>query len=226
MRNIYSVGMAVLLLTASNLTGCAITSPYWGYVPDSISAPIPFQAWSGSTSALHIECADETTGHGNPSDGEASYIPVATMNPSSSPSLDSTGQAIYPASTKVALPSECWDWFSDYNFWQANVRVVLVNASGRKVPFANYDLDGLSCLGRETGKVGRWNGSVNKGCEMKFANTGDLIPYIVLRIDGYQNGINGLPGLRQAPRKTPATATDVLPSDAPLFTPVPKPPKT
>jgi hypothetical protein len=136
--------------------------------------------------------------------------------------LDSTGAAIYSASKSVALPSECWDWFGDYEFWQANVRVVQLNEEGKKVPFASYDLNGLSCLGRETGKVGRWNGHVNKGCEMKYSNTGAAIPYIVLRIDGYQNGLNGVTTL-QAPRMVPATAADVLPSDAPALTPVPKP---
>ncbi|MET0287919.1 MAG: hypothetical protein ABW352_25745 [Polyangiales bacterium] len=171
----------------STLEGCAITSPHWDYEPASTSAPIPFQAWSPSANALYIECAEETSAHGAPS-GE-SYIAVATLQPGSSPLVDSAGQSIYGASLHVALPTSCWDYFGDYDFWQANVRVVMIDEEGKKVPFTSYDQSGLACLYREITKAGRWNGHVNKNCEYRLSD-GELAPYVVLRIEGYQNGLS------------------------------------
>lgn len=171
------------------LAGCAVTSPYWDYVPDSTSAPIPFQVWSDGTSAVYVECANDTGAHGNPSAGDASYVAAATIHPNTQPSLDSAGAALYSGSTQVVLPSACWKYFSDYDFWQANVRVVRLGSDGKKVPFSNFDKAGLECLGREVGKAASWFGALNKGCEKHFLGSDTATPYIVLRIDGYANGV-------------------------------------
>jgi hypothetical protein len=170
------------------LAGCAITSPHWDYVPASISTPIPFQAWNSSTGPLYVECANDTGAHGSPSAGEASYIAAATLTTSALPSLDSAGNAIHSASKQVTLPRACWKYFGSYDFWQANVRVVRLQ-DGKKVPLSTYDLKGLECVGRENGKVGRWYGFVGKGCEKKYLGTSTAIPYIVMRINGYNNGL-------------------------------------
>jgi hypothetical protein len=207
----------VLALSAVCLAlcgGCSITSPYWDYVPASITTPIPFQAWTLSTAAHYVECANDTTGHGSPSAGEASYINAATLWPSSQPSLDSVGAAIYSASKQVTLPSACWKYFGDYDFWQANVRVVQLGADGKKQPLRSYDLDGLECLGRENGKVARWNGHLNKGCEKTYLGSSTVIPYIVLRIEGYQNGIEASASAPVSKRSKPLPAlrqSDSLP---------------
>jgi hypothetical protein len=165
------------------ISGCAITSPYWGYVPASTSAPIPFQTWGFNSGARYVECANDTGGHGNPTNGEASYIPVATLYPTTQPSLDSQGAAIYSASKSIPLPSVCWKYF-DYGegYYQANVRVVTLDSSGKKSPLSTFELAGLECLGRETGRAASWSAYFNKGCEMKYLNTNEQIPYIVLRI--------------------------------------------
>ena len=185
-------GRALRFVAGTLLTGlfagCVITSPHWDYVPASISTPIPFQAWNASTTPLFVECADDTGAHGNPSAGEASYIPAATLNTSSLASFDSAGNAIYSASKQVTLPRVCWKYFGSYDFWQANVRVVRLQ-DGKKVPLSTYDLKGLECVGRENGKVGRWYGFVGKGCEKKYLGTSTAIPYIVMRINGYNDGL-------------------------------------
>lgn len=206
---------ALLVATAS---GCSITSPYWGYTPASTSAPIPFQAWNISTSPLYVECANDTTGHGSPTAGEASYIPAATLSTSTLPSLDSLGQAIYSASKNVTLPAVCWKFHSySPSFWQANVRVVTKNADGSKSALQNFDLQGLECLGRENGRVARWNGHVGKNCEHRFSNTNQPTPYIVLRIYGsYERGLRG-PSSALSPSLIPAAlpvqlTPDVQPS--------------
>src|SRR5688572_26011300 len=117
-----NLGSLLLLLAAGQ--GCAITSPFWGYVPDSTSDPIPFQAWASSTAnPVVLECADDTNAHGWPTDGEASYIHVTNIPVSTSVSLDPSGSSVYSASKTLALPNTCWKYFGDYDFWQANIRL-------------------------------------------------------------------------------------------------------
>lgn len=177
--------VAFVLLVAAQ--GCAVTSPFWGYVPDSTSDPIPFQAWAVNTSnSVVLECADDTSAHGWPTDGEASYIHVANIPVSTSPSLDPSGLAVYSASTSLALPATCWKYFGDYDFWQANLRLSQVN-NGSKVIFSSFDAAGLECLGRENGEERSWLGFFDE-CEKRYLNSDDKIPYIVLRIDGFAAG--------------------------------------
>lgn len=176
------------LLSIAGLPACSITSPYWDYVPASTSTPIPFQVFSISNANLQVECANDTNAHGNPANGEASYIWASNLTASSEPSLDSLGNRLYSFSKNVTLPSACWEYFSDWDFWQANVRVVYVNSDGTKVPYSSYDRLGLECLGREVGKAASWFGAVNKGCEKRYLNSTDVIPYIVMRIEGYAAG--------------------------------------
>ncbi len=178
--------MAAIVFVAS---GCVVTSPHWDYEPASTSAAIPFQAWATSnSSAVLVECADDTSAHGWPSDGEASYIFAANLWPSSSASLDPGGSPVYSASGKHALPSTCWKRFNDYGFWQANLRLSQV-IDGEKRIFSSFDKPGLECLGREVGKARQWFGFLNK-CEKRYLGSTDMIPYIVLRIydDGASDG--------------------------------------
>lgn len=203
------------MLAAMALSGCVVTSPYWDYVPASTSAPIPFQAWTTSNAApVIVECATATTGHGNPADGEASYIVAASMPVSASASLDAQGVGMYSASANVALPSDCWDYFGSYDFWQANVRISQTAAwSGevRKVVFSSFDLTGLECLGRENGKRASWFGFLNQGCEKNFLGTSTKIPYIVMRIDGFAAGRSGVrPVSAPTPGDRSAVRPDVL----------------
>jgi hypothetical protein len=181
--------LTLTMMMACLFAGCSITSPYWGYVPASTSTPIPFQVFSVNASELQIECANDTNAHGNPTAGEASYIHVATLSPSSPASLDAAGRSLYSFSASRTLPSACWKYFGSYDFWQANVRVVLVNADGTKVPYSTYDLNGLGCLGREVGKTNNWFGASGKSCEYKYLGTTTPIPYIVMRIEGYAAGL-------------------------------------
>ncbi|MFM2419252.1 MAG: hypothetical protein RL385_3975 [Pseudomonadota bacterium] len=181
--SISAASRAAIVSCLTLIGSCAITSPYWGYVPASTSAPIPFQTWGFNTGTRYVECANDTGGHGNPAAGEASYIPVTTLYPTTQPSLDSQGGAIYSASKSVPLPSVCWKYF-DYGegYYQANVRVVTLDSAGKKSPLSSFDLAGLECLGRETGRAASWSAYLNKGCEMKYLGTTEQIPYIVLRI--------------------------------------------
>jgi hypothetical protein len=184
-----------------------VTSPHWDYVPESTAAPIPFQAWAVSNAnPVKIECANDTSAHGGPAAGEASYILVANVTPSSTASLDPSGGTVYSASTTQALPAACWKYFSDYDFWQANVRLSQV-VDGTKVIFSSFDKPGLECLGKEVGKARSWLGFFDK-CEKRYLGSDDKIPYIVLRIDGYAEG---LPATGSAARAAEAKKARSLP---------------
>jgi hypothetical protein len=184
------------VLALAILSSCAVTSPYWGYVPASTTAAIPVQAWTPYTNApIVVECAQATNAHGGPSPDESAYIVAATIPVSTTANLDSEGTAMYTAAANVTFPSACWDYFGSYDFWQINLRITQVqpNALGSgttKKVFASFDLDGLSCLGSTNGAAGAWYGFVNQGCEKTYLGSDDAIPYIVLRIDGYNNGLN------------------------------------
>lgn len=184
---------AILAVCAAVLPACTVVSPYWGYVPDSTSAPIPFTAYTTQTaSPVVVECATDTSAHGWPTDGEASYTVAASIAVSTYAQRDTTGANMYVASRNVTLPSSCWKYFGDYDFWQANVRVSqmqTVSGSTSKRIFTNHDSSGLQCLGRESGAAGSWLGFVGKGCEHKFLGSDEVTPYIVMRIDGYASGL-------------------------------------
>jgi hypothetical protein len=205
LRHIWTTAIGLGAIAAA-AQGCAISSPHWDYVPASTSAPIPFQAWATSqTNPVVVECADDTNAHGWPTDGEASYVFVANLTPSATASLDPGGSRVYSASGSHALPSTCWKYFGDYDFWQANLRLSQV-VDGSKRIFSSFDKPGLECLGREVGKARQWLGFFDK-CEKRYLGSSDKIPYIVLRIDGYAEGL-GSTAQSQARAKLAAPAAD------------------
>lgn len=192
MRNLVprKVNTAISVAAVALLSGC-FTSPEWDYEPDSITAQMPFQVWTTSASSpVKIECATDTGGHGNPTNGDASYITAANLWPDTHPHYDGFGSIMYSASTMMALPNSCWKYFSAYDFWQANIRMSQL-VSGEQRIFSSFDRTGLECLGRENGKEHSWMGYLTKGCEKTYLGSSTIIPYIVLRIDGYSNGLNG-----------------------------------
>ncbi|HTV20300.1 MAG TPA: hypothetical protein VMG12_16560 [Polyangiaceae bacterium] len=220
-------GVAVVLAAA--LPGCAVTSPHWGYVPASTDAAIPVQAWTAYTdNPVVVECATATSAHGSPTPDESAYIVAANLPVSSADIRDSENNVMHSASGNITMPSSCWDYFGDYDFWQINLRISQVqpNTTGggtTKRIFSSFDLDGLECLGRENGAAASFYGFVGRGCEKTYLGESTQIPYIVLRIDGYENGLAR--DLRRAtpfrPRKSPSSVNpDELQKDAPRVTPI------
>lgn len=187
---------ALLATLGIGASACAVTSPYWGYVPESTSATIPVQAWTPYTSEpVVVECAKATNAHGGPSPDESAYIVAATIPVNGTANLDSEGGAMYTAAANVSIPSDCWDYFGSYDFWQLNLRITQVqpNPIGGgtiKKVFSSFDLNGLSCLGSANGSAGSWYGFLNQGCEKTYLGESEQIPYIVLRINGYSNGLS------------------------------------
>lgn len=203
-----AMSCTIASICLSLLPACTVVSPYWGYVPDSTSAPIPFTAYTPqTTSPVVVECATDTTAHGSPTNGEASYTLAASISVSTYAQRDTTGATMNVASQNVTLPASCWKYFGDYDFWQANVRVSQVQTAPTggttKRIFTNHDLAGLTCLGRENGAAGTWLGFVGKGCEHKFLGSENVTPYIVMRIEGYAEG---LASAASASMSTPASA--------------------
>ncbi|MEO1337689.1 MAG: hypothetical protein AAFV29_18745 [Myxococcota bacterium] len=179
-----------------------------------------------------IECARETTAHGSPRNGDASYRTVTTLWPDSHQHYDSFGSVMYSASTKVALPSECWDYFGSYGFWQANIRISQV-VSGQRRMFTSFDANGLECLGRENGKAQSWTGYLNQGCEKTYLGSTTKIPYLVLRFDGGPDGIaDGASAASPTIQgevmkaKTPSIRADVKPTNIEDITPILSPTDT
>lgn len=218
-----------LVLVAGALPGCAVTSPHWGYVPDSTEAAIPVQAWTAHTgSPVVVECATATTAHGSPSPGESAYVVAANLPVASADIRDSQGNVLHSASANVTIPSSCWDYFGDYDFWQLNLRVSQLqpNTTGggtTKRIFSSFDVDGLECLGRENGAAASFHGFVGQGCEKTYLGESTQIPYIVLRIEGHENGL-ARAGRSVAParaRKDPSTVDPAeRQKNAPRLTPI------
>lgn len=182
------------LLCAFCAGGCAVTSPHWGYVPASTEAPIPVQAWTAHTGApVVVECATDTTAHGSPYPDESAYIVAASLPVSGAENLDAEGAAMHTASGMVSFPSDCWEYFGSYDFWQLNLRVSQIQPASEggttKRIFSSFDVAGLECLGRENGAAASWFGFLGKGCEKTYLGQTNQIPYIVLRIEGHAAGL-------------------------------------
>jgi hypothetical protein len=217
-----------LVLVGGALQACAATSPHWGYVPASTEAAIPVQAWtSHTTNPVVVECATATSAHGSPSPGESAYIVAANLPVAAANVLDSEGNVLHSASASVTMPSQCWDYFGDYDFWQLNLRVSQIQpAPGggtTKRIFSSFDTAGLECLGSTIGAAASFYGFVGQGCEKTYLGEDEQIPYIVLRITGYENGLARARGRAVAPRphKDPSTVDPaVRQKDAPRLTPI------
>jgi hypothetical protein len=223
-----ALGRGAVVLWAAALPGCAVTSPHWGYVPDSTEAAIPVQAWTSyTTNPVVVECATSTNAHGSPP-GESAYILAATLPVSSGDILDSEGNVMHSASGNVTMPSDCWDYFGDYDFWQLNLRVSQVQpattggGTTQRV-FSSFDSAGLECLGSHNGAAASFYGFVGQGCEMTYLGEDTQIPYIVLRIDGYANGLarTSARATPARPRKDPSSVDPAArQKDAPRLTPI------
>jgi hypothetical protein len=222
------LGKAAVLLAGVALQACAVTSPHWGYVPASTEAAIPVQAWTSyTTNPVVVECASATTAHGSPSPGESAYVLAATLPVAAGDILDSEGNVLHSASANVSMPSQCWDYFGDYDFWQLNLRVSQVQpAPGggtTKRIFSSFDTVGLDCLGSSIGAASSFYGFVGQGCEKTYLGEDEQIPYIVLRITGYENGLARARGRAAAPRPhkdREAVDPAVRQKDAPRLTPI------
>jgi hypothetical protein len=223
-----ALGKGAVVLAGAALQACAVTSPYWGYVPASTEAAIPVQAWTSSTTnPVVVECATATNAHGSPDPGESAYIVAANLPVAAGDILDSEANVMHSASGSVTMPSQCWDYFGDYDFWQLNLRVSQVQpAPGggtTKRIFSSFDSAGLDCLGSTNGAAASFYGFVGQGCEMTYLGEDEQIPYIVLRITGYENGLTRASARIGAarPHKDPdAVDPAVRQSDAPRLTPI------
>jgi hypothetical protein len=210
------------------LSACSVTSPHWGYVPESTEAAIPVQAWTAYTAnPVVVECATATGGHGNPSPDESAYIVAASLPVPAAETLDSEGNVLHSVSSNVTIPSQCWDYFDSYDFWQLNLRVSqIVPALGggtMKRIFSSFDIDGLECLGRENGAAASFYGFVDKGCEKTYLGETEQIPYIVLRIEGFANGLARARDIAapSGKKKDPdLVSPDVRQKGAPRVTPI------
>jgi hypothetical protein len=126
------------------------------------------------------------------------------------------------------MPSDCWDYFGDYDFWQLNVRVWQVQPATTgggttKRIFSSFDSAGLECLGSHNGAAASFYGFVGQGCEMTYLGEDTQIPYIVLRIDGYANGLarTSARATPARPRKDPSSVDPAArQKDAPRLTPI------
>jgi hypothetical protein len=217
-----------LALASVALQACAVTSPHWDYVPASTTAAIPVQAWTSyTTNPVVVECATATSAHGSPSPGESAYIVAATLPVAAGDILDSEGNVLHSASANVTMPSQCWDYFGDYDFWQLNLRISQVQpAPGggtTKRIFSSFDNAGLECLGSNIGAPASFYGFVGQGCEKTYLGEDEQIPYIVLRITGYEAGVARAQSAAAA-RRSHKDRGEVDPAlrrkDAPRLTPV------
>jgi hypothetical protein len=184
------------------------------------------QVWTPYTSpSIVVECATATTAHGSPDPDESAYVVATNLTVSSADHFDSSGQTMHSAAAMVTFPSRCWNYFGDYDFWQINLRVSQIVPDGyggtTKRIFSSFDNAGIACLGREVGAAGNWLGFVGKNCEMTYLGSSDLVPYIVLRINGYSAGLGTAAALAPArAKKSPPPAPNQQPSKGLKLTPI------
>ncbi len=175
-KTVFITRTLLAAVLAVSMSGCLLTSPFWGQEFSTHTEAIPLQAWtSNKTAAITFECATAFHGGLYPPFGTPTWIPVANIMPSQNPSYDSLGTAIYSAGVKMALPSSCWRMDTN-NSWYTSIRATQITTSGTTV-YRVFDQAGLSCLGASIGSSGSWLGWT--GCPLTYSNSSNAVPYVI-----------------------------------------------
>lgn len=180
-RNIVTITLVPL-----GLSGCLLTSPFWGQQFSSHTDSIPMQAWTtDNSSPIKFECAQAYHGGIYPPFEEATWHLVQNVTPSNI-SYSPSGDTIYGAGLRKVLPSQCWrsdPAYPDDPRWYAAIRATQAGATAlsARVEFKTFDKAGLECLGRENGKAASWFGWINKGCTYTYYNSDQEVPYVRIR---------------------------------------------
>ena len=117
----------VLSLVVFSLTGCYLTSPYWGQSFDDRTGSIDFQAWTTDNSkAVSFQCAKATHyGLYGSSPVWTAFASVSPAGPGSfdtNPNSDGHNMRVYSVARRTAVPSSCWHYDGVYDKWVTAIR--------------------------------------------------------------------------------------------------------
>lgn len=169
------------------LSGCVLDSPYWAQTFSTTTTAIPIQSWTTDKNHnVKIECSKAYHGGLQPPFGPEEWHLVTDLVPSSNPSYDPAGAAIYSAGTKMTLPAVCWYADGAYSppKYMTALRATQLTSSGSTTVYRVFDLSGLECLGRENGKAASWFGWLSKSCAMTYSGSSTLLPWVKVIADG------------------------------------------
>ncbi len=170
-----------VVAVATALSGCVFDSPYWAQTFSTTTSPIPIQTWTvDKNHNVKIECSQAYHGGLQPPFGPETWHFVTNLVPSTSPSYDPAGAAVYSAGTTMVLPAACWYADGAYSppKYMTALRATQLTSSGSTTVYRVFDLTGLECLGRENGKAGSWFGWLSKHCAMTYSDGSTLIPWV------------------------------------------------
>ncbi len=192
---------AVFISAAAFLSGCLFESPYWAQTFATTTTPIPIQTWTvDKTHNVKIECSQAYHGGLQPAFGPEVWLPVTDIVPSTLPSYDTNGAAIYSAGVKLSLPAACWYADGAYSppKYMSALRATQLTSSGSTTTYRVFDLTGLECVGRENGKAGSWFSWLSKNCAKTYSGSSTLLPWVKVIANG--------PGAAAMSRSLPASA--------------------
>lgn len=159
---------------ASLLSGCLLSSPYWGQKIDGHTNKVPIQSFVTSNGTpVVFECSKAYHGGLYPAFGPEQWYHVATVNPTIPPSVDPKSVKIYSASYHNSLPAVCWRQDPANGTWYTAVR----SKQGSSKHYV-FNKTGLACLGKEIGLATTWLGWLGKGCHLTYSGSSTAIPYV------------------------------------------------
>lgn len=182
-------GVAIVLL-ATVLNGCFVSSPYHGQVFSSRADSIPVQVWSNAStgSNMRIECHRAIEGALHEPMGEYTWQQINSYHLwTSLASLDSNGNLAHGFSGNVSLPSRCWH--REYTSGVPRSRTALrfterigfdVRGNPKYRVAAVFDKLGLACAGQAIGTSGLWSGYLNENCYPTFENSNQALPFLII----------------------------------------------
>lgn len=144
------------------LSGCLITSPYWGQQFSDHTKAIPIQTWvTDARTKVKLECAQAFQGGLYPTEPSASWLFVTNITSQAKALFAPNGGKVFGAGKFMVLPADCWRKDTGNNIWYAALRAT-VDVPEDRVRFETVDLVGLECVGRENGKAASWTAWMNE----------------------------------------------------------------
>lgn len=180
LKSKYVLRFSLISALSFSLSGCLLTSPFWGQTYDARSETVTLQSYTIETGTPVVyQCSKAYHGGLYPFTGNT-WITIASVYPSTHAMYDSNGIEAYTASKSLVLPSDCWHYDNANNKYTSAIRA---NISGNSSAFSVFDESGLACLGEEIGAAGSWVAWINAGCALTYSNSSTKIPYVKIFAD-------------------------------------------
>lgn len=168
--------LSLLALSSFSLSGCLLTSPFWGQTYESRDDTVVLQSYvTNRSQPVIFECSPAYHGGLYPPLSTPTWTSFATVNPSSYPMYDSDELEAFSVSTTRTLPDACWHYDGASSKYMSAIRA---RRSGTTSNFKVFDEAGLACVGKAIGETGSWAGWINQDCTKTYSNSSQEIPYV------------------------------------------------